>query len=253
MPISRTRVIVGSIALVFLAGASLYAFNVTEQFLIRDPRFRVATADGASDQVLRVTGVSHASIQAVESIFAADSGQSLYLVPLEERLEALRNVDWVRDASIARVWPNRLVVNVIERVPVAFIRVQSTRFQLIDADGVILPVAKDQFNLPVLQGTKPTDDLATRHAAVERMLRLSADLGEAVMKDVSEIDVTNLENVAITVPHNGHIVKLQLGDRNYNERYQTFVKHSGDIDSKVPGAKVMDLRLDDRITVVEAE
>lgn len=253
MPISRTRVVVGSIALVLVAGASLYAFNVTEQFLIRDKRFRVSTPDGAPEQVLRVTGISHASMRAVEAVFAQDYGQSLYVVPLEERLETLRNVDWVRDASIARVWPNRLVVNVTERTPVAFVRLQSTKFGLIDADGVILPPAKDQFFLPVLVGVKSTDELAMRHAAVERMQRLSADLGEGVMKDVSEIDVTNAENLAITVPHNGHIVKLQLGDRNYNERYQTFLKHSGDIDSKVPGAKVMDLRLDDRITVVEAE
>jgi hypothetical protein len=73
------------------------------------------------------------------------------------------------------------------------------------------------------------------------------------MKDVSEIDLANAENAMITLPHNGHIVRLQLGDRDYKARYEMFLKHSGDIDSKVPDAKVMDLRLDDRITVVEAE
>jgi uncharacterized protein (AIM24 family) len=104
-----------------------------------------------------------------------------------------------------------------------------------------------------LLGLKAEAELTERKTAVDRMSRLASELGEGVMKDVSEIDVTNPENVAITVPHNGHIVKLQLGDRNYNARYQTFLKHAGDIDSKVPGARVMDLRLEDRITVVEAE
>jgi hypothetical protein len=119
MPVSRTRVIVGSTALVLMAGASLYAFNLTEQFLIRDKRFRVATPDGAPDQVLQVTGVTHASIRAIEAVFTHDYGQSLYLVPLDERLASIRAIDWVRDASIARIWPNRLVARIEERQPVA--------------------------------------------------------------------------------------------------------------------------------------
>jgi cell division protein FtsQ len=253
MPVSRTRVILGSTALVLMAGASLYAFNLTEQFLIRDKRFRVATPDGGPDQVLQITGVSHASLRAIETIFQPDFGQSLYLVPIDERLAAIRNVDWVRDASVARVWPNRLLVNIVERTPVAFIRLPNTRFALIDAEGVILPPAKDQFFLPVLLGVRSDAEVAARQNAVDRMTRLASELGESVMKDVSEIDVADPDNIAITVPHNGHIVKLQLGDRNYSDRYQTFLKHAGDIDAKVPGARVMDLRLEDRITVVEAE
>ena len=252
MAITRARVIIGSVALVLVAGVSLYAFNATEQFLIRDARFRVAPADSAKP-FLQVTGVNHAPIRAIEAVFAADFGQSLYLVPLGERLEAVRTIDWVRDASVARIWPNRLLVRVIEREPVAFARLQSTKISLIDADGVLLPPAKDQFNLPVMVGVKSTDDLATRQASVQRMLHLSSELGQGVMKDVSEIDVSNPENLAITIPHNGSLVKLQLGDREFSARYQAFLRHSSDIDSKVPGARVMDLRLDDRITVVEAE
>ena len=192
MAISRARVIIASTALVLVAGASLYAFNVTEKFLIRDARFRIATPDSAQP-FLQVTGIQHASVRAVEATFAADSGRSLYLVPLEDRLATLRSIDWVRDASVARIWPNRLLVRVIEREPVAFARFQTTKVNLIDADGVLLPPAQDQFNLPVIVGIKAADDLATRQAAVQRMLRLAAELGDGVMKDVSEIDVANLE------------------------------------------------------------
>ena len=252
MAITRARVILASTALVLLAGVSLYAYNATEQFLIRDPRFHIATPDSAQP-FLQVTGVHHSSIRAIEAVFAADAGQSLYLVPIEERLASLRTIFWVGDASVARVWPNRLLVQVFEREPVAFARMQSSKVSLIDAEGVLLPPVRDQFNLPVIIGIKPADDLATRQAAVQRMLRASSDLGESVMKDVSEIDVSDSENLAITVPHNGALVKLQLGDRDYAARYQTFVRHSSEIDAKAPGARVVDLRLDDRFTVVEEE
>lgn len=245
--LTRARLIAGSVIFVLVSGLSLYAFQLMEQFLIRDKRFAVTSRDR---QGVRISGAAHASLHDLETVFADDLDRSLYLVPLQERLSAIRTVDWVRDASIARVWPNQLVVNVIERTPVAFITLPPSRFALIDADGVILPPAQDQFNLPVLRGIKPADAQEDRIKAVQRMSSLLIDLGDAA-KEVSEIDVTLPENIAISRPHAGHIVKLMLGDRDYQQRYQTFLKHVSEIDSRVPGAKVLDLRLDDRITVVE--
>ena len=66
---------------------------------------------------------------------------------LADRRATLRTVDWVKDASIARLWPNRVVVRVWERVPVAlsFRIAPSSRFGLIDEDGVILPSCAGSF------------------------------------------------------------------------------------------------------------
>ncbi len=144
------------------------------------------------------------------------------------------------------------VVQVEERTPVAFVTLPSGRFALIDADGVILPPAQDHFKLPILAGVKSTSSQDQRREAVEHMLRLSADLGEA-MKEVSEIDVSAPGNVSISRAYEGRMLKLMLGDRNYRHRYQHFLNHFREIETQVPGAKVIDLRLDDRITVVEAE
>lgn len=250
--LTRARLILGSVILVLVTGLSLYGFQLLEQFLIRDARFAVAHADGPPQDVIRVSGASHASLRAIESIFTGDLGRSLYLVPLDQRLAALREVPWVRDASIARVWPNRLIVHVEERAPVAFLALPRSRVALIDADGVILPPAQDQFNLPLMTGVKPADSVELRREAVARLLRLNQELGDA-MKDVSEIDVSQPENIAIARPHGGRLVRLWLGDRDYAQRYRTFLNHIAEIDARVPGATVMDLRLDDRITVVESE
>ena len=57
----------------------------------------------------------HASRRAIEGAFAEDMGQSIYLLPLEARRSTLRTVDWVKDASVARIWPNRVLVTVDER------------------------------------------------------------------------------------------------------------------------------------------
>ena len=70
---------------------------------------------------LEIAGAAHASRAQIEAVFADDSGRSVYLLPLSDRRETLRTVDWVKDASIARLWPNRVMVSVAERKPVAFI------------------------------------------------------------------------------------------------------------------------------------
>ena len=252
--VTRTRLTAVSVGFILLLAISLYAFHVFEQFLIRDARFALPQkplASGTSNDTVRISGISHASRRAIEAVFNEDASRSLYLMPMQERLDSLRTVAWVRDASIARVWPNRLIVNVSERTPVAFITLQNGRFGLIDADGIILPTAKDKFTLPVLTGVKPSEDLEHRRQAVQRMLGLVSELRDAT-KDISEIDVAKPDNIVVSRLYSGRMRKLMLGDRDYKQRYENFVNHFAEIETKVPGARIIDLRLEDRITVVEA-
>ncbi len=234
-------------ALVIL-GVALYALHAAEQFLIMDPRFALGGPE--DDSALQIFGANHASRAAIEKIFADDEGVSVYLIPLAERRDALREVAWIRDASVARVWPNRLVVHVKERIPVAFVRLNASRFGLIDGDGVILPPATDRFKLPVLTGVKASDPVSNRRVAVQRMLRLAAELGDS-MANISEVDVSDGDNLRVTQPYEGRSLTLLLGDRNFAARYRNFVSHYSQIDQRLPGAAVLDLRLEDRITVVE--
>jgi cell division septal protein FtsQ len=244
---SIPRVVAAVLAFGVLVMASLYAFHRVEQFLIADPRFAL-NADTAS--TLEIAGAAHASRHKIEAVFAEDSGRSVYLMPLSDRRSALREVDWVKDAAVARLWPNRVIVSVAERKPVAFVTLGSSRFALIDEDGVILPAAADRFTLPVLTGVRASDPLPARRERVGRMLRLTRELGELAAK-VSEIDVSDRDNLKVTVPYEGHMETLLLGDHNFSVRIQNFVRNYPEIRRRLPGAATLDLRLEDRITVVE--
>jgi cell division protein FtsQ len=171
-------------------------------------------------------------------------------MPLSDRRDTLRTVDWVRDASIARLWPNRVIVQVSERTPVAFVTLSSSRFGLIDEDGVILPPTRDRFTLPVLSGVRTADPLSLRRERVHRMLALLTDLASAG-KNVSGIDVSDRDNLKVTQPYDGRELTLMLGDHNFAARYANFINHYKEIESRLPGATTLDLRLEDRITVVE--
>jgi cell division protein FtsQ len=68
---------------------------------------------------------------------------------------------------------------------------------------------------------------------------------------ISEIDVSDRDNLRISEPYEGASVTLLLGDRNFAVRYKNFVTHYAEIKRRLPGATTLDLRLEDRITVVE--
>ena len=247
--VSTGRVIAISLGFCFVLIASIYVFHRLELFLIRDPRFALAGVD-ADPAAIEIAGAAHASRAQIERVFSIDLGRSVYLLPLADRREALRTVDWVKDASIARLWPNRVVVSVQERKPVAFLTLAPSRFGLIDEDGVILPPAADRFTLPVLTGIHASDSPEVRRDRVHRMLRLTADLGEN-SRNISEIDVSDRDNLKLTVPRDGHLVTLLVGDRNFARRYQIFLNYYAEIRKQSPNAKTLDLRLNDRVTVVE--
>jgi cell division protein FtsQ len=243
------RWIAATIAAAILLIASLYGFRTLEQFLIRDARFTMNEPGGGSDS-LEISGSTHASARNIEAVFAEDFGRSVYLIPLSDRRAALRTVDWIKDASVARFWPNRIVVGVSERKPVAFVTLGSGRPALIDEEGVILPPAQDRFTLPVLLGVSASDALPLRRERVKRLLGLMKDLGNA-SRTVSEVDVSDPDNLKVSEPFDGRIVTLLLGDRNFALRHRNFVNYFGEIRKKMPGATVLDLRLEDRITVVK--
>ncbi|HTS78335.1 MAG TPA: FtsQ-type POTRA domain-containing protein [Bryobacteraceae bacterium] len=245
-PWRRLIAIVSAFAVFLLA--ALYTMNRLEKFLIRDERFALTADD--DHPTLEVTGVSHASRRAVQKVFDNDAGRSIYLLPLADRRAMLRTVDWVKDATVVRLWPNRVIVKVSERAPVAFITVNASRFALIDEDGVILPPAPDRFTLPVLAGVRPPDPIEQRRDRVHRMLRLTRDLGPRAAQ-ISEIDVSDPDNLKVTEPRDGHMVTLLLGDHDFSLRYQNFVRNYGEIKRRLPGAATLDMRLEDRITVVE--
>jgi len=245
---STPRLIATFVTAAVALSAILFALHLVEQFLIMDPRFALGGPD--DDSSLQITGAAHASRPAIEKIFADDEGVSVYLIPLAERRDAIREIAWVREASVARVWPNRVIVRVQERTPVAFVRTNASRFGLIDAAGVILPPATDRFKLPVLAGVRSSDSVAKRREGVQRLLRLTADLGDA-MANISEVDVSDGDNLKISQPYDGRFLTLLLGDRNFKARYGNFLSHYSQIQQRLPGAAVLDLRLEDRITVVE--
>jgi cell division protein FtsQ len=192
----------------------------------------------------------------IVDVFTADFGRSLYLMPLDERRQALLRIDWVRDATVSRLWPDRIWVRITERTPIAFVQLQGAAGQgpgpvaLIDSEGVILdqPV-RANLRLPALTGINAGQSREARAERVAAALRLIAELDD-LSEDLAEIDAGDPHDLKVIVPINGRVVSLQLGNRNFLSRLQNFRKHFEEIEKRLPNAAAFDLRLDDRITAL---
>jgi len=229
--------------ILILAGVAFAAKEV-RQFVMTDPHFTVE----ASDLGITYEGIQYAPLARVKQVFASDLGLSAFHVPLDERRRRLLAIDWVQDASLTRLWPNRLVVRIRERKPVAFVHLPAGRYLLIDAEGFLLsPPPRVRFDFPVMTGITAEQSEAERRDRVLAMQALIANLGSAA-KQISEVNAANVENLRITTEIDQHAVELWMGDSNFSSRYQHFIAHYPEIRKTSEDTAVFDLRLDDRIT-----
>lgn len=233
----------------------IFVIQRAEQFLVRDARFRfIGPEYGFDSPSLQIQGVKYASRTQVLRVFAPDFGRSVYLLPLGQRRAQLKALDWVKDASITRIWPNRVLVRIEERQPVAFVQVpvdRFTRVALIDDDGRILQQPPHSpFKLPVLSGAKADDPEPVRREYVGRLQYVLKDLGKLADR-VSEFDVRDRQDLVITAKMESRAVMLLMGDHNFGARLSGFINHYQEIERRMPGTWKFDLRLDDRITAVE--
>ena len=219
------------------------AFKV-RQYVIADPQFSLSRD---RRDALTIEGVRYSSRSRVQRIFAGDFDHSVFSVPLGERRRRLLAIDWVEDASVSRIWPDRLVVRIRERKPVAFVTLRSG-ILLVDAHGVLLESPlQASFTFPVLSGVKEDESESGRRERVRTLLRLEEDMGY-LMKDISEVDTSDPDDLRVVTQVDHRALTLLLGDNNFGRRYQNFLNHYPDIERQSPEVKIFDLRLDDRIT-----
>jgi cell division protein FtsQ len=242
----------------FLMMGTLFAWRRTEEFLIKDDRFRIVEAEEFAGQSpnLIVEGIQYASASQTRHIFAQDFGRSLYLVPLQERRRQLLQIDWVEQASVSKIWPNTIKVSIQERIPVAFVRLRPnpndgmSQLALIDKDGYLLrPKVAAKFTLPVITGVRESESLENRRARVRRVLGLLKDAGP-LGNQISEISVADPNNLIVAEHVDKRVVNLMLGDENYAERLQNFLANYNEIKQMRPDARMLDLRVDGVITAV---
>ena len=231
------------LAILFVVAVSLYSYGKHSW------RFRI----DSSDQI-EITGAQHVTKSQIMEVMGGDIGRNIFFIPLAQRKVQVEQIPWVESASVMRFVPNRLGVEIHERTPVAFARIGS-RISLIDAGGTLMELTsngKKKYSFPVIAGMNSGEPLSTRSARMKNYNELVRELdagGASYSRELSEVDLTDPEDVKVVAADANGEVLVHLGSGNYLQRYKTYVTHVQQWRQQFDKLESVDLRYDGQIIV----
>jgi cell division protein FtsQ len=212
-------------------------------------RFRIESSDD-----IEITGLGNVTRSQVIEVMGGDIGRNVFYVPLVQRKKQLEQIPWVESASVMRFVPNRLKIEIHERTPVAFARVGS-RISLIDASGGLmeLPVtSKKKFSFPVILGLSLAEPQSMRAARMKIYNQLVKQLdsgGAHYSQDLSEVDLSDPDDVKILAGDNAGAVLVHLGSSDFLDRFKIYVTHVQEWRRQFARLDSVDLRYEHQIVV----
>jgi cell division protein FtsQ len=233
-------------AIVFVAGVVAAAVY---QYGEHSWRFRVESSDN-----IELVGLHNVTRQQVMEVMGGDIGRNIFFVPLSDRQKQLEQIPWVESASVMRFVPNRLRIELQERTPVAFARVGS-KISLIDAGGTLMDLPsslKKKYSFPVILGMNANEPLSTREARMKVYNQLIGELDSAgahYSHDLSEVDLSDTDDVKVTANDPGGQVLVHLGSSDFLDRYKIYVSHVREWRQQFARLDSVDLRYDNQIVV----
>lgn len=243
---------------IFAVGFAAWLLYAAADFLLFSPRFALADTEQ-----IELAGNRFVPRAAVLEKFAGDQGRSVLRIPLDERRAALEEIPWVERASVQRVLPNRIRVELVERTPVAFLRL-STELALIDAYGAILERPRDAggFRFPVVTGLSeamPRDEREKRMQMYITFLKEVELARHGAAEQVSEADLaeaTDLRATLAGMPELGDPAKdgqasvlVHFGSSDFQSKFRTLVDNISQWRAAAGRVESIDLRFERQVVV----
>jgi len=223
-----------------VAGA-FYGMN----FLLYSPTMLLLKPDQ-----IELTGNRIVSREAVLQQFVHDHNRSVLRVALDTRRSQIEQIPWVESASVQRILPNRIRVELTERTPVAFAR-NGNELALIDAHGVILerPQGED-LRFPIVSGVSedvPRDQREKRMQVYQEFTK-SIDLVRAGSSEsISELDLSNPKDLRAVMtglagPTDSQAVTIHFGAGEFTGKYKMLVDNFSQWQANTGRVQSIDLR-----------
>jgi cell division protein FtsQ len=241
--LKRSAIVTFVLTILVIGGAAVYRYGE------RSWRFRIESSDD-----LEINGTHNVPHSQVMEVLGGDIGRNIFFVPLAERKAQLEKIPWVESASVMRFVPNRLVVEIHERTPTAFARVGS-RILLIDSGGTLMELpgsGKQKYSFPVILGMNPGEPLSTRSARMKiynELVRQLDSEGAHYSQDLSEVDLSDQEDVKVLANDPAGAVLVHLGSSDFLSRYKIYVTHLQAWRQQFDKLESVDLRYEHQIIV----
>jgi len=222
------------------------------RFLLYSPQMLLIKPDQ-----IDVAGNHIVAREAVLQQFVHDRNRSVLRVPLDARRSQIEQLPWVESASVQRILPNRMRVEITERTPIAFLRT-GNELAVIDAHGVILdrPNGED-LHFPIVTGL--SDDLP-REQREKRMQTYQEFLKDAELvrggssDNVSEIDLANPKDLRVVMTGLSHAdasqaVTIHFGSGEFTGKYRMLVENFEQWQANAGRVQSIDLQYSRQVVV----
>jgi cell division protein FtsQ len=214
----------------------------------------VLSAEALTITHVSVVGNTRMALGEVLSLTDELKGTSMVTADLESLRVRLRELPWVQDAAIRRVFPGTMLVVISERQPMGIGRL-GTQLQLVDPHGVLIGEFGPHYaelDLPIIDGlAPPARGAAATVDPVRAALasRLIADLSRRPDLSVrlSQVDVSDVRDVAVILKDD--TVLVRLGRERFVERMQSYLDLRDALHERVDDIDYVDLRFDGRVYV----
>ena len=218
-----------------------------------------ATALALSSEALTVSHITvsgNSRMSKGEVIARLDGlrGANLLITDLDDwRVKLLRS-PWVADASIRRVFPGTVNVEIVERLPLGIGRINDGLY-LVDQRATVIDEYGPNYaelDLPLIDGLASGtsgDGFLVDESRARLAGRLLMDLQRRpdLAKRISQIDVTDGHDAAVLLK--GDTTLVRVGDSHFVERIQSYLDLAPALRERVPAIDYVDLRFDERVYV----
>ena len=225
---------------------------VAGRFLLYSPQVLLLKPDQIELVGNRIVGR-----EAVLQSFFRDRNRSVLRIPLDARRAEIEKLNWVESASVQRILPNRIRVELTERTPIAFLR-DGTALALIDAHGVILdrPEGED-LHFPIVSGlseTMPREERQKRMAIYQDFMRAVELVRSGSSDCVSEVDLSNAKDLRVVMtglasPTDSQAVTIHFGSGDFPGKYRMLVENFAQWQANAGHVQSIDLQYQRQVVV----
>lgn len=236
-----------------VAGAAIVTLGMYgTRFLLFSPTMLLSKPDQ-----IEVTGNHVVSREAVLQQFIHDRNRSVLRISLNSRRSQLEQLPWVESATVQRILPNRIRVELTERTPIAFAR-NGNELGLIDAHGVLLDRPREEeLHFPVVSGV--SEDLAREQR--EKRMQLFQEFVKDIdlvrggsSQNVSEVDLSNPKDLravmtGLASANDPQAVTVHFGSNDFSGKYKMLVDNFSQWQANAGRVQSIDLQYARQVVV----
>ena len=239
--VKRRHTIAKALIYLSIAGTVAYLSTLFYTYLMGSPYLEI--------KEIVLVGGGRVDPQRIAEEAGIRTGQNILSIDLKEIKRRVESFPWVKEVMVQRLFPDRLRIEIRERVPMALLYLGG-KIYIVDEEGIPFKeaTAADRVDLPVITGIKGDEWEDRRVETVKVLKELFGSIGKKggiSMEDISEVRLAGEDVVLYTMDGK----EISLGRGGYREKMERLGIVKASLGSGYRQVESIDLGYSDRAVV----